>query len=135
MTNPSPHPEFSADLAALLTQSRPVDRAAEDRLKEANKRWWKKPSERSEYHKAMFIATIREAMEKQRINQSQLAEKWGKTRQYLSKVLNQDNRVNFTIETMVELTLLLGLPFRIVTELESVESNSSAVSTTSKRDL
>ena len=37
------------------------------------------------------------------MNQSELAKRWGKTRQYVSKLFNEDKRINFTIETMCEL--------------------------------
>lgn len=59
--------------------------------------------------KEHFLNTILAEMRLQGLNQNQLAEKWGKHRQYVSNILNPDNSKNFTISTMVELSMLLGL--------------------------
>jgi hypothetical protein len=67
----------------------------------------------TEYAKARFVEDVLQAMADEQVSQSDLARKWGRTRSYLSKVLNEDKRVNFTIETMVELTILLGRKLEI----------------------
>jgi plasmid maintenance system antidote protein VapI len=58
--------------------------------------------------KSKFVNEVYVGMEECGLNKNMLAQKWGKTRQYLSRVLNEGKRVNFTIETMVELANLLG---------------------------
>lgn len=34
--------------------------------------------------------------------------KWGKRRQYVGRIMNEDARVNFTLETMCEMLSLVG---------------------------
>lgn len=62
----------------------------------------------ADFEKSLFVEKILEAMEDQGISQSELARRWGKSRQYLSRVLDEDRRVNFTLETMFELASLVG---------------------------
>lgn len=57
--------------------------------------------------KSQFVVEVCNAMQEQGIKANQLAGKWGKSRQYLSKILKEDKRVNFTIGTMVELLMQL----------------------------
>lgn len=63
----------------------------------------------AELNKSRFIETLLQAMNAQGVTQSELARRWGKTRQYVSKVFAEDRRVNFTLESMAELATLLGL--------------------------
>jgi transcriptional regulator with XRE-family HTH domain len=66
------------------------------------------PAFLAEFQKSLFVEKILEAMEAQGISQSDLARRWGKSRQYLSRVLDEDRRVNFTLETIFELASLVG---------------------------
>jgi transcriptional regulator with XRE-family HTH domain len=59
------------------------------------------------YLKAQFVEDIYKAMEEQHLNRSQLAEKLGKTRQYVGRVLNEN--ANFTLETLAEIACALGM--------------------------
>jgi len=61
----------------------------------------------ADYLKGLFVSEIYNAMDEQGINANQLAQRWGKSRQYLSKILNEDRRVNFTIDTIVDLMMQL----------------------------
>ena len=64
--------------------------------------------------KGDFIQDILQAMDEQGINKSQLAAKWGRKRQYLTGLFNEDHPRNFTIDTIVSLSMTLGLrPMRI----------------------
>lgn len=108
-------PDTELDLDALFEAAKPISKHDLDRLKEAGKLWENNAVERSDFHKALFVRDICSAMEATGMSQSDLAKKWGRSRQYLSKLLRQDKRTNFTIETMVELTILLGLGFSIDT--------------------
>ena len=71
------------------------------------------PEFQADYAKSRFVEDALQAMAEQGVSQSELARKWGRTRQYLSKLFNEDKRVNFTIETMVELSLLVGRKLEI----------------------
>lgn len=66
------------------------------------------PAFLADFQKSLFVEKILEAMEAQGISQSELARRWGKSRQYLSRVLDEDRRVNFTLETLFELASLVG---------------------------
>src|SRR5205823_3222156 len=66
-----------------------------------------------------YVLAISAAMQERGIRQSVLAKMWGKTRQYLNKLLNEDRRVNFTVHTMVKLAMLLKRRIRI--EVEEIE--------------
>jgi antitoxin component HigA of HigAB toxin-antitoxin module len=124
-------PKLSPELAALLAETPEV--TAQDRrdLREEGIRWETDPIERAAFHKAAFISAVMTAMDRQGINQTQLAEAWGKTRQYVSSILNRNKKTNFTIETMVELSILLSFPFRIETDAAQSETISSPLETES----
>lgn len=107
------------ELAALFQNAKKLSPAQMDELGKAGDEWQNDPVERADYHKALFVTAIKQAMEAQKVSQSDLAKKWGHSRQYLSKLLKQDKQTNFTIETMVELTILLGIGFRIDTDKEA----------------
>lgn len=80
--------------------------------------------------KMQFVAEIYNAMDRKGLNANQLAKQWGKSRQYLSKILTEDSRVNFTIETMVELSALLGV--RLEFKFQNMDSASTCESKTEK---
>ena len=73
--------------------------------------------------KGHFVTAILDAMHVCNVSKSQLASQWGRTRQYLSKILNESNRANFTIDTMVELAMLLNRRLKI--EVVEIEANIS----------
>jgi len=58
--------------------------------------------------KGRFVCEMLEAMEETGKTQSDVARAWGKSRQYLHKLLNEDKRVNFTVDTLCELAHLLN---------------------------
>jgi transcriptional regulator with XRE-family HTH domain len=66
------------------------------------------PEFQADYLKSLFVEKMLEALAERGENQTQLAQRWGKTRQYVSKLFREDKRVNFTIETMSSLAGLLG---------------------------
>src|SRR4029077_1960435 len=66
------------------------------------------PAFQADYLKSLFVEKMLEAMKERGENQTQLALRWGKSRQYVSKLFNEDRRVNFTLETMSSLAQLLG---------------------------
>lgn len=65
-----------------------------------------------EYHiidlRGSFISQVYESMSELSINQNELAERWGKSRQYLSHLLSESKRTNFTLETIASLMWTLG---------------------------
>lgn len=59
--------------------------------------------------------------EEQGLNKNQLAKKWGKSRQYLNSVLDREKARNFTIDTIVSLSMAVGLKPQCI-KLEKMES-------------
>ena len=70
--------------------------------------------------KSQFLEQVLEAMGMNGQSQSQVAAEWGRSRQYVSKVFNEDRRVNFTIETMTELAAVVRRRLRL--ELGSLDA-------------
>ena len=101
-------PVVPADLAELLEQTPPVTQDDLARLEAAAKALDDDPAFQADSLKSLFVENLLAAMEELHENQNQLAQRWGKSRQYVSKLFNEDKRVNFTIETMAELAHLLG---------------------------
>jgi hypothetical protein len=100
--------ELPEILRAYLAKVPPVTEAARARLRAAAKELETDSEFQADYIKGLFVNFMIEAINEEKLTQSEVAHKWGRSRQYLNKLLNEDKRVNFTVETMVELALLLG---------------------------
>lgn len=98
---------MSPELLELIGGSTPVDELDLESLAKSIRELDNDPSFVSDKLKGAFISEIFNGMHETGINASQLAKKWGKTRQYVSKLLKEDKRVNFTIDTVVEVMMLL----------------------------
>lgn len=70
--------------------------------------------------KAVFVNDILSEMENQNLNRNQLAKVWGKSRQHISKILDKEKSKNFTIDTIVSLSMALGLRPQCI-QLEPIE--------------
>ena len=116
--------DLSEELAALLDGTPSVSELDLDRLGKAVQDLDNDPKWKAEFLKGRFVAEISAALEEQAISQTELANAWGKSRQYVSKLLNEDKRVNFTIETMCELAHLvhrsLDLPLLKTNEVSQI---------------
>jgi transcriptional regulator with XRE-family HTH domain len=104
--------ELSDDIPEILREYLatvpPVTEAMRADLRAAAKELDHDPKFQAEYIKGLFVNFMLEAMNEEKLSQSEVARKWGRSRQYLHKLLNEDKRVNFTVDTMVELAMLLG---------------------------
>ena len=101
--------EISPELRAFL-ESRPALSAQDiaelgDAIAELNY----DPEFVADCIKGDFINDILGAMAEQKINKNQLAEKWGKSRQHVGNILDKEKSKNFTIDTIVNLSMTLGL--------------------------
>jgi len=56
--------------------------------------------------KGQFVADVYRAMDEMGINKSELADRLGKSKQYVGRILNET--ANFTIETLAEISCSLG---------------------------
>jgi transcriptional regulator with XRE-family HTH domain len=102
-------PEIPEDLRAYLENVPAVSPEDVARLAAAAELLDEDPSFQAEFLKSIFVEKMIEALKERGESQSELARRWGKTRQYVSKLFNEDKRVNFTIETMCEMAHQVGL--------------------------
>ncbi len=61
-------------------------------------------SERADLQKALFVNSVLNAIEKENLSKSDVAKRMDCSRQYLTKILDEDASINFTIETMSNVT-------------------------------
>lgn len=106
--------ELSEDLRSYLESVEPLTQADVARLEKAAADLNADPGFQAELVKGLFVERILQALEERGESQSALAKRWGKSRQYLCKLLNEDKRVNFTIETMCEVVHHLGRRLEIL---------------------
>ncbi len=102
------------DLRALFEDFPIVSSDDMAALKDAARKLERDPQFHANFLKGKFVALIMEAMEDLGVNQTVVASKWGRSRQYLSKLLNEDKRVNFTFETATELAMAVNRKFDFV---------------------
>jgi antitoxin component HigA of HigAB toxin-antitoxin module len=111
---------ISPELKSLLDRTPVLTESDISELAEANRKLTRDPEFIAGIIKSVFVNDILTAMEEQGLNKNQLAKKWGKSRQYLNNVLDREKSRNFTIDTIVSLSMTLGLvPQRI--ELRKME--------------
>ena len=99
--------ELPEDIRAWLETAPQLTKAGLEELREAGEALDADPGFRAELIKGRFVSEILTAMEEKGQSQAEVARAWGRTRQYLNKLLNEDKRVNFTVETLCELAHLL----------------------------
>jgi len=105
--------DLPADLAAIFAaapDTRESDIAALTHAADALDR---DPEFLADYAKGLVVEDVLRALEDSGLSKNALAEKIGKSRQYLSKILDEDRRVNFTIETLAKLSAALGLQLHV----------------------
>jgi len=100
--------ELPSELKKFLESVPPVTLRELEELRRAGEQLDQSPSFRADYLKSLFVEKMLEAMTEAGTKQTEIAKCLGKTRQYVSKVLNEDRRINFTIETMCEFAHLVG---------------------------
>jgi hypothetical protein len=96
-----------ADIAELLAATPKISEESLSQLKAAAKELENDPAFQADCIKGRFVENILHAMEEGGVNKNQLAKRLKKTRQYINNLLNEDKRVNFSIETLVKLTMAL----------------------------
>jgi ribosome-binding protein aMBF1 (putative translation factor) len=107
--------KLPADLQDLLNTTAVFSDTKRQTLAKANKDLFNDPSFKADLLKSSFVEDIYSAMEEKSLSKSALAKMWGKTRQYIAKILDEDAKINFTIETMVEISHHCGLELKITT--------------------
>lgn len=85
----------------------------------------------AEYLKAQFVEDVLKAMDEQGLNRNQLANRLGKSRQYVGRVLNETS--NFTLDTLAEFACVLGM--HVTVRLHSGKERADSVALTHPRPV
>jgi len=101
--------ELPEDLRELFESTPQANEADLKNLGRSIRELDQDPEFRADLLKSLFVDQILAAMENQGVIQSELARRIGKSRQYVSKILDEDASVNFTIESMTALAMALNL--------------------------
>jgi transcriptional regulator with XRE-family HTH domain len=91
------------DIRSYLEGIQPVTSDMIDELAKANRELQSDPAFEADVIKMVFVNEMLEALEAHGKTKAKLADKLGKSRQYVQKLFNEDKRVNFTIDTMCEI--------------------------------
>jgi len=106
----TPLPDDIAALFANTRQATPKELAALAKAADALRT---DPKFLADYSKGLVVEDILRAMEEAGLNRNTLAAKLGKTRQYVGKILDEEHRANFTIDTLAELSAALGVKLHV----------------------
>ncbi len=108
--------ELPSYLEAEFANARPVEEVLAE-LAESKEDLDKDVEFVTGFTKGQFIIDVYRAMESLKINQSELATRLKKSRQHVSKLLNEDEggdeKSNFTIKTMAAISCALGFKLGI----------------------
>jgi len=102
-------PDLPEDIRKYLETVPPLSQEDLAELRAAAGELDSDPAFQAEYLKGLFIEKMFEALEDRHETQSEFARRWGKTRQYVSKLFHESKRVNFTIETLCDMAHQFGL--------------------------
>ena len=111
-----------AGLAALIAAASPSPGKDAATLSRAAAKLADDPAFIAECAKGVIVEDVLRAMEASGLNRNTLAAKLGKSRQYVGRMLDEDQQANFTIETLAELAcaLRLQLHVRMVPDSERI---------------
>ncbi len=106
----TPLPDHIAALFANTRQATPKELVALAKAADALRT---DPAFLADYSKGLVVEDILRAMEEAGLNRNTLAAKLGKTRQYVGKILDEERRANFTIDTLAELSAVLRVKLHV----------------------
>ena len=101
------------DLAALFANTHQATTKELDALAMAADALRTDPAFLADLSKGLIVEDVLRAMEEAGLNRNTLATKLGKTRQYIGKILDEENPANFTIDTLAELSAALGVKLHV----------------------
>lgn len=105
--NPLPD-ELPADLKAYLESVPSATPEMTERVAAANRALEDDPAFQADYLKSLFVEKMYAALDERRETKASLADRLGKTRQYIQKLFSEDKRVNFTVDTLCAVAHALG---------------------------
>lgn len=101
------------DIAALFEDTRQASAKELTALAKAAEALHADPAFLAEISKGLVVEDILRAMEAAGLNRNTLAAKLGKSRQYIGKILDEEQAANFTIDTLAELSAALGVKLHV----------------------
>ena len=101
------------DLASLFNNTRQATPAELARMEKAATRLRADPAFLADVSKGLIVEDILRAMEAAGLNRNTLASKLGKSRQYIGKILDDEQPANFTIDTLAEISAALGVKLHV----------------------
>lgn len=101
------------DIAALFENTRQATPQDLARLEKTAKTLRADPEFLADVSKGLIVEDILRAMEDAGLNRNTLAAKLGKSRQYVGKILDEENPANFTIDTLAALSVALGVKLHV----------------------
>jgi transcriptional regulator with XRE-family HTH domain len=112
-TGSSPTTSLPDGIAALFANTRQATPKELAALEKAANALGSDPAFLADQSKGLVVEDILRAMEEAGLNRNTLAAKLGKTRQYVGKILDEERRANFTIDTLAELSVALGVKLHL----------------------
>ena len=101
------------DIAALFENTRQATPADLSHLVKAAGALREDSAFLADVSKGLIVEDILRAMEAAGLNRNTLAAKLGKSRQYLGKMLDEEQPANFTIDTLAELSTALDVKLHV----------------------
>lgn len=101
------------DIAALFENTRQASAKELTALAKAAEALHADPAFLAEISKGLVVEDILRAMQVTGLNRNTLAAKLGKSRQYIGKILDEEQPANFTIDTLAELSAALGVKLHV----------------------
>jgi transcriptional regulator with XRE-family HTH domain len=115
-------PPTDREVASLLKSfesATHVTAAGIDMIMHRNQAIDRDPKLLANIEKTRVVNALRRALEKRHESQSSFAQRWNKTRQYVSRIFNIEEKTNFTIETIMEAAVLLDR--RLTVQIHGVD--------------
>lgn len=101
------------DIAELLANTRQASAMELTALAQAAEALRADSEFLAEVSKGLVVEDILRAMDAAGHNRNTLATRLGKSRQYIGKILDEENPANFTIDTLAELAAVLGVKLHV----------------------
>lgn len=112
-TEPHDETPLPDDIAALFAGARQATPRELAGLAKAADALRADPEFLADRSKGLVVEDILRAMETKGLNRNTLAARLGKTRQYVGKILDEENPANFTIDTLARISGALGVKLHV----------------------
>ena len=107
------HTPLPDDIASLFKNARQATPAELVRIEKAAATLRADSAFLADVSKGLIVEDILRAMEAAGLNRNTLAAKLGKSRQYVGKILDEEQPANFTIDTLAEISSALGVKLHV----------------------